>query len=239
MIKHSKINFQSFDSMTTMVDALASRVLKSLTNDIKALGTASWAVSGGSTPKPLFEKLSNTDFDWPQVNIALVDERWVPTSHPRSNESFVKNSLLRDKAKSAHITGMFVTNSDYDTALADIELQYQKIHQPFTSVLLGMGNDGHTASLFLNADGLEHALKPDNNNICAALNAVKSDVTGNETKRISLTFNAINHAQDCVLMITGTEKFQTLADALEKNTHLPIARIINTMDRPLNVFWTP
>jgi 6-phosphogluconolactonase len=239
MIKHLKINFQSFDDISTMVDALASRVLKSLTDDIKALGTSSWAVSGGSTPKPLFEKLSNTDFDWPQVNIALVDERWVPASHARSNESFVKNTLLKDRAKPAHINGMFVSDSDYDTALSDIEHRYKKIHQPFTSVLLGMGNDGHTASLFPNADGLEHALNPDNNNICAALNAVKSDITGKETKRISLTFNAINHAQDCILMITGTEKFQTLADALEKNTHLPIARVINSMDRPLNVFWTP
>ncbi|UTW55843.1 6-phosphogluconolactonase [Kordiimonas sp. SCSIO 12610] len=239
MIDHPKINFYGFDSGPDMAFALSTRILKSLQNDLTTTGSASWAVSGGSTPKPLFEKVSNTEFDWHKVDIALVDERWVPQAHSRSNESFVKNTLLVNEATSARFTGMFVEGKSHRDALPFIENAYGKITYPFTSVLLGLGNDGHTASLFPEADGLEHALACENTSICAALTARKSTVTGDEVERITITFHAINRAKDCILMITGDEKLGTLKEALSNDINLPIARVINSMKQPLNVFWAP
>jgi 6-phosphogluconolactonase len=239
MLNHSNINLHIFDDRAAMVDALVHKTIDALKHDIDTHGLASWAVSGGSTPKPLFEAISPMAIAWEQVQIALVDERWVPQSHARNNETFVRSSLLKNKASAAQFTGMFQETGSAKTALSNLEESYGQLAQPFSNILLGIGNDGHTASLFPGAEGLEAALSPENNAICAAINAIHSDVTGAETERASLTFNAINKAKSCFLMITGDEKMATLSRALETDINLPIARVINMMDRPMDIFWAP
>lgn len=239
MINHSNVNLNTFQDRKAMVDALTLKVINDLKCDIEVTGHASWAVSGGSTPKPLFEGISKHDLNWKNIQIALVDERWVPPSHPRSNETFVKSTLMKNNAQVASFTGMYVDDQEPETAIELIESTYKQIKQPFTSILLGMGNDGHTASLFPAAQGLEDALSANNKKTCAALKAIKSDVTGDEVERISLTFNAVNTAKNCILMITGNEKIQTLSRALAVDINLPIARVINSMSQPLDIFWAP
>jgi len=239
MISHPKIKLHTFQSRAEMIDALTTRTLEDLQHDINQQGVASWAVSGGSTPKPLFETIAKANIPWEKVQIALVDERWVPRSHARSNEAFVKNSLLTHRAAAASFTRMFQNGLDHKSGVEKVEEAYQHLAQPFTSLLLGIGNDGHTASLFPEADGLETAISPSNINLCAALTAKKSNVTGDEIERTSLTFHAINIAKNRILMITGDEKMETLSRALTNDTNLPIARVINAMNNSLDVFWAP
>jgi 6-phosphogluconolactonase len=239
MISHPNINFLSFDTRDAMVSAIEAATIDALQVDIATIGKASWAVSGGSTPKPLFEAISKRSLAWEAIDIALVDERWVAKDHPRSNEAFAQNSLIQDKASEVTLTGMYVDGKTPSAALDEVEARYQSLARPLTNVLLGMGPDGHTASLFPEAKGLENAFDDDGKNLCAAVTANKSDVTGDEVERITLTFPAIRDAKSIFLMITGDAKLDALRSALEHDTHLPIARVINGLTKPLQIYWAP
>ncbi|TNE62342.1 MAG: 6-phosphogluconolactonase [Alphaproteobacteria bacterium] len=226
-----------YDRRDMMVDALKEATLARIRQTLALNGRASWAVSGGSTPAPLFEAMSGESLDWANVNVALVDERWVDIEHPRSNEAFVRRTLKKGRAEKARIIGMKTPHAHAADAVATVNARYALVPQPFDSVLLGLGPDGHTASLFPGAEGLDEAFDPKGNRICAALTAIKSPVTGDEVERMSLTAVAIKRARHVALMITGEEKRQTLQDALSANRHLPVARLADMVD--IEVYWAP
>lgn len=237
--EHHGIVFNRFDSRTELVDVLKAETLLRLEGGVQQHGAATWAVSGGSTPAPLFKAMTDTPFCWDKIDVALVDERWVNADHPRSNERFIQNTLMQGHVAAARLTGMYRDTVSPHDALGDVEATYGALSKPFANVLLGLGNDGHTASLFPSAEGLEAALAPDYFALCAAINAKQSDVTGEETLRMSLTLNALKEANSCFLMITGDEKLATLKSALDNNMDLPITRVVDALKRPLEVFWAP
>lgn len=220
-----------------MVAALMAVVRERLLNGLLQNGKASWAVSGGSTPAPLFEAMSGVGLDWSRVQIALVDERWVAEDHPRSNEAFMKKALKKGHAVRARFVGMKTPHDNPFDAEASVNDRYKALSLPFDSVLLGMGLDGHTASLFPAAKGLEAAFDPVNNDMCKALTAVRSEVTGEETDRMSLTAAAIIAAKHKVMMITGAEKKQLLEEVLHSSSDLPVARLARLA--PFDIYWAP
>ena len=144
------------------------------------------AVSGGATPLPLFHAMRRTPIAWQDVNIYLVDERWIPPTHARSNEKFVRKELLTEKASAASFTGMWQDTAEPVAAQQDVERRYRDLPGPFDAILLGMGSDGHTASLFPNAKGIDVAFDLARPNTCAAIEAKRSDITGEETRRVPL-----------------------------------------------------
>ncbi len=171
------------------------------------------------------------------MQVALVDERWVDTGHPRSNEAFMRGTLERGKAAEAHFVGMKTRHASPWDAAAEVNKRYSSLARPFSSVLLGMGPDGHTASFFPDAEGLEDALDMGSEAICVALTAKKSEVTGDEVDRMSLSASAIASSPHIALMITGEDKLAVLDRALEKDTHLPVARLAKVAD--IIVYWAP
>ncbi len=231
------ITWCTYETRAEMVDALEEDTSEALMRAIKKQGRAAWAVSGGSTPKPLFEAMAEAPLAWEDIQVALVDERWVETDHPRSNETFMRNALAQKLAAEAHFLGMKTKHANPFDAVADVNKRYSGLSLPFASVLLGMGPDGHTASLFPEAEGLEDAMATTNMSPCAALKAKRSDVTGDELDRMSLTAATIAAAQHVALMITGLEKKQVLERALATETHLPIARLAQMAD--ITVYWAP
>ena len=242
--KHpAMMEWKQFETRDALVSALTVDIRSVLTAAVATKGAASWAVSGGSTPKPLFAALAavqtgagTPQMPWDKVSVALVDERWVDRGHPRSNTDFVHDHLLWGAAKAATFVPMKLdAEFPQECAVAASSL-YDPI-APFDSILLGMGADGHTASLFPEAEGLEDAFKSTAN--CAAVRARRSDVTGDELDRMTLTPHAIWSAPHAVLMITGAEKRAVLRQALEEDTGLPVARIIKGMRTPLHVYWSP
>lgn len=229
-------NWQLFEDRQALVTALCADIESDLQAGIEARGQASWAVSGGSTPKPLFEAMQQSPLDWRHIDVALVDERWVPFEHPRSNEAFVSRSLLAGRATDARLVGMKTDDENAAAAVSAVNERYARLSQPFNSVLLGVGPDGHTASLFPGAEGLELAFAVDAP-LCVALTARPSVVTGEETERMSLSARAIADADHVVVMITGEEKRQTLEGALEPDSGLPVGRL-HAM-KPFDVYWAP
>lgn len=226
-----------FKSRQPLVAELSDVISKHLEREISRKGLASWAVSGGSTPEPLFAAIQKIPMAWPKVQIALVDERWVDRDHPRSNEAFVQASLCQGLAAAASFVGMKTADGDPFVAEAEVNERYQGLSLPFDSVLLGMGPDGHTASLFPDAKNLQAAMDPKQSKTCIALAAQRSEVTGDEVLRMSLTASAIAAARQCILMITGAEKKQLLEEAISNDLPLPITRLMHQC--VVDIYWAP
>jgi 6-phosphogluconolactonase len=230
-----------FENRQEMVAALEAECVAALSQAIEERGEATFMVSGGSTPEPLYKSLSNKDLDWESVYIALVDERWVDFDHDKSNEAFTVKHLIQNKAAVANLIGMKNTADSAQEGLADCEAAYQQLAQPFDITILGMGNDGHTASLFPHANGLDAALNPESTELCAAIIAHQSEVTGAITERMTLSLAGLLRSKTLVLLITGQEKLDILrkAQAGADVKEMPIRAVLQQDRVPVVVYWAP
>lgn len=194
------------------------------------------AVSGGSTPRALYEDLAGRMLPWAQIRITLVDERWVPAGHPRSNETFVRQAF--NAASDAEVVGLFDGGACPQDSVEAVAKTLGVRGAPFDAVILGMGEDGHTASWFPHADGLSEALTSAAP-VCA-VRARKSDITGEEVDRMTLTLSAISDARFVILVITGAGKRETFEKAMMDGPvdDMPVRAILRS--RPdMWVCWAP
>lgn len=230
-----------FNNRQEMIDALQAVCVKALNEAIENRGEASFMVSGGSTPEPLYKSLSHVDLDWASVYVALVDERWVDFDHDKSNEAFTVKHLIQNKAAVANLVGMKNTAATAEEGLADCEAAYQQLAQPFDITILGMGSDGHTASLFPHAKGLDAALNPVSTELCAAIIANQSEVTGAITERMTLTLAGLLRSKSLLLLITGDEKLTVLrqAQAGTDINEMPIRAVLQQQQVPVMIYWAP
>ena len=144
-------------------------------------GHASLMVSGGNSPKPLYELLSKADLDWANVTVSLVDERWVEPGQTGSNEDFIRQTLIQNKAKNARFFGLKTPHISVDAGLSEAEARFEHVQMPFDICVMGMGTDGHTASWFPNAVGLSEALSLKNKNVLCAIDAGGAPVAGDHS----------------------------------------------------------
>ncbi|GAB4520315.1 MAG: 6-phosphogluconolactonase [Amphiplicatus sp.] len=202
-----------FADATAMRAAALAFIVERLGAAIAAREKALLLVSGGSTPLPLYEALSEADIDWSKATIALVDERWVPLDDAASNERAVRASLHKNRAAAARFIGL---KTDHARAADAVEVAEERLRAapwPADVAVLGMGADGHTASWFPNAHGLDAAIDPDAARHCAAVTAHQSPVTGAHVERMTLTAPAILQAGAQLLLMTGEEKKLAFARA--------------------------
>lgn len=220
----------------TLAEELASHIAAALDKALQSNGKALLAVSGGSTPKLFFQKLSAKDIDWAGVVITLVDERWVEESSERSNAALVKANLLIGKAASASFFPLYTGDATPMAGLKTLEDRFSALNLPITAVILGMGGDGHTASFFPNGDRLDAALDLDNQATFIEMHA-----SGAGEPRITFTLSALLKSDCLALHIEGDEKKQVLANALADGPveDMPIRAALRQSEQELTIFWCP
>ncbi len=233
------LNLRTLKNKTDLVDLAATIIASRLQDDINIAGTASLLVSGGSTPGPVYGKLAETAMPWDKVKVGLVDERWVGEKDTGSNAAFIRRTLLQGLAAKADFISMKTPHKSAIAGQATVEKLYQKIPQPYSAAVLGMGADGHTASWFPQAGGLELALSPSNKKIVQAITANPSDVTGAYLERMSITRSALNKCKLVLLLITGMEKYDVFQMALTKQPNLPVRAALDALGDRLIVLWAP
>lgn len=199
-------------------------------------GTARIMLSGGGSPKPVYEALSGVTLDWPQVAVGLVDERWVQESHAASNTAMIRRALIQDKASRATLVPMVTQDATANDGADEIAQLYLSLGQPFDICVMGMGTDGHTASWFPDSPDLDAALDMNNTRLVMAVDASGCDGAGEIKERITLTRPAILGAGIIILYIPGAAKRAVFEAALEnyKNgdiTTLPVASLLDAGER--------
>ena len=211
-----------FAARGALAQGLASDVADELNRVIQAKGKAVLAVSGGTTPKLFFEKLSEMDVPWQRVTVTLVDERQVPDTSERSNAKLVRAHLLQNKAAAAQFVPLFENEGAAKTP-------------PFDVTVLGMGNDGHTASFFPGGDNLDEAIDPRAFAIIVPMNA-----PGAGEPRLTFTLPVLEASGRLALHIEGADKKKVLDKALTDGPEedMPVRAILRSAT-PMTLYWCP
>jgi 6-phosphogluconolactonase len=227
---------RSFGSRQDLALALAEAVADHLRNGLETRGVAALALSGGSTPARFFSVLGrNRDIDWARVLVTLVDERWVPETSNRSNAGLVNEKLLQGPAAVARFIPLYAGGEAPDAAaLARTGEQLAVLPARFDAVVLGMGNDGHTASFFPGGDNLAAALTG-----TAPVVAMRAPGAGEP--RVTLSLNRLLETDGLYLHIEGEEKARVLEQALAAGPveELPVRAVLNQTTTPLTIYWSP
>ena len=204
------MNFQSYPDREMMFLSLANDIAGQLGEFLRRDGHASLCVPGGTTPAPIFDTLSGVDLDWANVAVFLNDERWVAEDNPRSNTRLLRERLMRGFAARARLVPLYAPAEQPEDMLGALSDGLTP-HLPISVLLLGMGADMHTASLFPGADRLAEALAPN----APALMALRAEAAGEP--RITLTAQVLKAAYNIHILITGAEK----REAIERAASLP------------------
>ncbi|MBX3598644.1 MAG: 6-phosphogluconolactonase [Rhizobiaceae bacterium] len=226
-------HLNEFASRQDLANALARTVGDRLDAALRETGTALLAVSGGATPSLFFESLSSMPLDWSKIVVTLIDERLVPESSGRSNAALVTKKLLQGPAASARFLPLYETG-DAATDARTAEQKLTALRKKIDVAILGMGNDGHTASFFPDADELETVMDPAATATVAAIHAQSAGEL-----RLTLTLPPLIRAGFMALHIEGAEKLATLQRVLQPGSHLPIRRVMDAATKPIEIYWAP
>ena len=227
------INFYRANNSELLALDLCQSIGKILTEALRKRGRASMAVSGGNTPIPLFKNLSLISIDWTKVDLTLVDDRWVDSKNAYSNELLVRTHLIKNKAAKVNFIPL---KNDSETAVEgqkNSEELLKTIMLPFDVVVLGMGADGHTASLFPCSKELYDAMDLNNPNILISISPKTAPY-----ERLSLTAKVIIDSKNIFLHLNGSSKLQTLESVMEykDSSKMPIYAFL---EKGLSIYWSP
>ena len=211
--------YHSFASRDVMVETATRQIAEAVRLAVADRGEASLMLSGGSSPRLVYEALSVMDLPWDKVTIGLVDDRWIDRGEPGSNETFLDQTLLKNAAKHAKFIGLKTGDANPALGADKSEHNLSAIPQPFDVCVMGMGLDGHTASWFPNSKGLEDALDIYNPRAVIAIDARGCPVAGEHPDRISLTLSAVMASKQIILMIPGAGKADVFAASGDKSVY--------------------
>jgi len=218
-----------FDSIELAARALSGQLAEVLRNAINQRGQAVLAVSGGRTPQMVFEHLQKEHVDWRKVIITLSDERWVAADHVDSNENLTRRYLLQGNAAAARFLPLYGGEETPQIGQPECEQRLKNLSQNIDAIYLGMGEDGHFASLFPASPALEVT-----DSLCVAV-----DVPDREPRvaRITLSSSAIINSENIYLLFSGNlkmEKYQR-AKTPGSASELPLRLLLRNDRTKINV----
>ena len=230
------LHLTAFPTREAASEAAARLAADTLGAEVTRRGAASLMVSGGSSPARMFERLSSETLDWAKVTVGLVDERWLASDHPDSNERLVRTQLLKNAAERASFLPMKTAHAHPSEAAEDRNAAYAPHCASISFLLLGMGTDGHTASWFPRAANLADILSPDGAECVVAVDAPMAAIP----QRMTLTGSAVIHANRALLLVFGTEKRSILENMAEADPmNCPVRFAVDGLGDRLSIFWAP
>jgi len=235
----NNITLNKFHSREELFAEVSNRCEYHLQQALLDKGKASFIVPGGTTPAPVFSQLSKVSLDWKNITIAQSDERWLAADHLQSNQRLTTKNLLINQAKAAKYIGM--KNSHTSALTGELECceDYKTLASPFSLTMLGMGLDGHIASLFPDSKSIIQALDLNNSNLCVAIDATNCEVAGDYPERMSLSLSAILNSHVILLLVTGDEKLSVIEKAMDSqmSPSLPVSYLFNQDNTPVEIYW--
>lgn len=227
--------FENFSTRDEMVIKATQQISSAISSAVSSKGFASLMLSGGSSPKPVYEALTQMDLPWDKVTIGLVDDRWIDRGQPGSNETFLDDTLFKGKAKAATFIGLKTSAPNPSEGVKGAEKKIRSFAQPFDLCVMGMGLDGHTASWFPNSKGLKEALDIHNPNTVIAIDAKGCPVAGEHPERITLTLSAVMASKQIILMIPGAGKSNVFKESAHKSVHDAPVKALRAAGKRLTV----
>ena len=222
-----------FENTSALDAELVKKVVDLLAKAIEHHGSATLVVSGGRTPMRFFHMLSQEFLEWPKVTVTLADERWVDADHKDSNEKLVQENLLINEAHAARFMALKNLASSASSGEVSIGQDLSTIGR-FTVVILGMGDDGHTASLFPGSKTLSAGLDMESGRQCLAVQPLDAPY-----ERMSMTLPRLLDSEQIIVHVSGENKGKVLAmaDAGEDPFELPIRAVLQQTTTPVVVYW--
>lgn len=228
--------FARHPDVPAAAQALAKQVIAALQQGLDRRGHASLVVAGGRTPVPMYRALRGAPLDWARVAVTLTDERWVPGNDAASNARLLQAELLQERAAAARFLPLYDGTGTASDAVDRVWQSLQELSRPFDAVVLGMGDDGHFASLFPGNPGLAHALDPQARPGCVAMLAPAAPA-----QRISLNLAALRETHRLFLLCGGEAKQAVLLQAAGEGgaRRWPVAALLALRQPEPEVYWAP
>lgn len=214
--------------------AAAGRIVAALIIRLRNQREAALVVTGGTSPTACYKELAESDVDWQRVHVLLSDERWVPTDDENSNEKLVRENLLQNRASRARLQPFYSADVDVADRCLEFEETIRTLPFPFACSLLGMGADGHFASLFPDAENLKEGLEVDNLKLC-----IPVSTSASPHSRISLSLAAFSRSDEVVLLFFGDEKREVYEQAKQAVNGYPVSHLLLQKRAPVHVYWAP
>jgi 6-phosphogluconolactonase len=223
---------RDFDNPQQLAEALAANVAEHLRTAVAANGVATLVVSGGRSPVAFFQALAEQPLDWSKVVVSLADERWVPVEHADSNAGLLRRFLLQGPAAEARFIGLYNVAQSLEEAALVADQTLAEL-PPIDVLILGMGDDGHTASLFPKSPNLSEALDLNSSRRCLPMLAPTVP-----HQRLTLTRQLLASARLPILSVSGQAKLDTLRAALAGDdlAEMPVRAFL---DSSLEIYWCP
>lgn len=223
---------RDFDNPQQLAEALAANVAEHLRTAVAANGVATLVVSGGRSPVAFFQALAEQPLDWSKMVVSLADERWVPVEHADSNAGLLQRFLLQGPAAEARFIGLYNVAQSLEEAALVADQTLAEL-PPIDVLILGMGDDGHTASLFPKSPNLSEALDLNSSRRCLPMLAPTVP-----HQRLTLTRQLLASARLPILSVSGQAKLDTLRAALAGDdlAEMPVRAFL---DSSLEIYWCP
>lgn len=223
-----------FDTREQASVAAANHINAALKKRLELQPEASLVVSGGTSPVQCLTELAASDVDWQRVHVLLSDERWVAPDSEDSNERLIHETLLQGKGAEARLHPMFSDSFSLEERCELFEETIRTLPFPFACSLVGMGEDGHFASLFPDADNLDEGLDVDSWHLCLPIITAASP-----HPRLTLSLAALSRSDVVVLLIFGDKKREVYERAKADANAYPVSRLLLQKRAPVRLFWAP
>jgi 6-phosphogluconolactonase len=223
------MKIQEFETKTQLEIALVAKLAELIQKAILKYGEARVLISGGSSPKAIYAQLSEEKLNWERVKFGLVDERFVELRDKDNNERMIRSTLCQNNAKKVGLVGMVVDPSNLQNNLELTRSNYKLFEERIDLCLLGMGEDGHTASLF---PGDEQSASLLNTNEIGVFNTISPNYPFN---RITCSKEMLSKSENTLLLIVGEKKKEVLEHAMHSS--LPISYVIKEFNN-LAVYYS-